>query len=336
MMETAEHSLAASQTGGKLAGVVAAALVVLVLVPVQLVTRPPMLLAERFFPGAGWGEILGLALYAAWLCRTMVSGSHTGLWRQRLWRLFSLVFFTQLLLGLMGIDRCLMSGNLHLPVPALIIAGPIYRCGGLFMPVLLAITILLAGPIWCSYLCYIGAWDDIAARHRVAATPLPRWRNLARLAVLLLVVGTAYLLRELAAPISLVIALPASFGLAGVAIMATLSRRTGAMVHCAAFCPIGWLTTTLGRLNPFRIRIQSDCLQCGLCYPVCRYDALSKEHVISGKAGPNCTLCGDCIDSCPRTQIHYTFPGLSPTRARTAFLVLAVVLHTLFLALGRL
>ena len=31
--------------------------------------------------------------------------------------------------------------------------------------------------------------------------------------------------------------------IAGVAIMATLSRQRGVMVHCTAYCPIGWLAT---------------------------------------------------------------------------------------------
>ena len=47
-----------------------------------------------------------------------------------MWLIFSIIFFTQLILGVAGVDKLLMTGKLHLPVPALIAAGPLYRAGG--------------------------------------------------------------------------------------------------------------------------------------------------------------------------------------------------------------
>jgi len=296
----------------------------------------PMLLAERFVPGAGWVEAGILALYAGVLTGVMVRAEDTAPWRRRLWRLFSVVFFAQLLLGLAGIERCLMTGKLHLPIPAVIVAGPLFRGSGLFMPALLGVAILVLGPAWCSFLCYIGAWDDAAALRRSGARPLPRWRNLMRAALLVLLVLTALGLRVAGVPGVYAAALAGLFGIAGVGVMLIFSRRTGAMVHCAAWCPIGLITTTLGRLNPFRIKIGPRCTSCGKCYAVCRYDALTDREVAKGRAGANCTLCGDCLPSCPHHQIHYAFPALSPDTSRTVYMTLAVSLHTLFLALGRL
>ncbi len=89
---------------------------------------------------------------------------------------FSMVFFAQLLLGLAGIEKLLMTGKLHLPVPALIIAGPLFRGEGVFMLILFAATVLLVGPAWCSYLCYIGAWDNYAATAQKRPGRLPSWR----------------------------------------------------------------------------------------------------------------------------------------------------------------
>jgi hypothetical protein len=55
-----------------------------------------------FFFGWGTFEILLLALYAAWLVGKLVAAPRTGPIRLRYWSLFSLVFFSQLLLGSSG------------------------------------------------------------------------------------------------------------------------------------------------------------------------------------------------------------------------------------------
>jgi len=252
------------------------------------------------------------------------------------WRLFSVVFFAQLLIGLAGVERFLMTGQLHLPIPALIVAGPVYRGGGLFMLVLFLSTIVLVGPAWCSHLCYIGAWDDLAARARKQPRPLPRWREPVRVGLLITVVATALALRL--AGVATVVAAGAAiaFGLAGVALMVTWSRRAGAMAHCTTWCPIGLLADVLGKLSPFRLRIGPGCEQCGACASLCRYDALSEEHLRRGRPGLTCTLCGDCLAACPTGAIGYRFPGLSPERARAIFLVLVVSLHAVFLGVARL
>src|SRR4030042_2374629 len=124
----------------------------------------PVLLFDRLIPGSGWVEILLLSSYAAWLTEIMIRARTTALIRARIWAAFSLVFFIQLLLGLAGAGIFFMTGKLHLPVPALIIAGPLYRGGGFFMPILFVSALLLIGPAWCSSLCYFCAWDNRACR----------------------------------------------------------------------------------------------------------------------------------------------------------------------------
>lgn len=64
-------------------------------------------------------------------------------WRTRARLLFSIVFFGQLL-GILVNPVFLMTGKQHLPVPAIILAGPLYRLEGLFMPILFLSTLLLA------------------------------------------------------------------------------------------------------------------------------------------------------------------------------------------------
>ena len=302
---------------------------------VQASVERPMLLAERFLRGAGWAEAALLAIWAGWLAGTLVQARRSGPWRRRMWTLFSVVFFAQLALGLSGFERFLMTGELHLPVPAMIVAGPLWRGSGLFMPLLFLATVALVGPGWCSFLCYVGSWDLNASVAQRRAAQLPRWRQAARAGILVVVAGTALLLRAAGAPSALATALGLAFGLGGVAVMVLASRRLGTMAHCVVFCPIGLLATVLGRLSPFRLRIAASCEGCNACGPACRYDALRPIDIKRRRPALSCTLCGDCLSSCARRSLEYTFPGISPSTARATYFALVAALHAVFLGVAR-
>jgi len=303
--------------------------------------EPPMLLLERLAPGLGWLEVGALAAYAAWAVDGLLDPLRSARFRVRIWALFSIVFFGQALLGLLGADTLLMTGRLHVPVPAVIVAGPLFRGEGLFMPILLGATLLLVGPAWCSHLCYVGAWDALAAGRRGRAVKPSRlaatlgfarwlpWLNL------LLTVAAALLLRALGVPGIWAAGLALAFGIAGVAVMLGWSRRTGGMAHCIGYCPIGVVATVLGRISPFRLRITSSCTDCGACARACRYAALDPESVRRRRPARTCTLCGDCLSTCPSHALEYRLPGVGPGAARTVFVILVVSLHAAFLGLAR-
>lgn len=302
---------------------------------VQAAVRRPMLLAERFLPGAGWAEVVLLAVYAGWVAGHLMDRRQVGVWRRRIWTLFSAVFFGQLLFGLAGAERFLMTGKLHLPIPALIVAGPLYRGEGVFMPILLAVTLLLVGPAWCSYLCYIGAWDLNFAKQRKKPAKMPRWRGWVRVGVLLAIAAVALGLRLLGVSGAVATGLGATFGLLGVGLMVFGSRRKGVMVHCTSFCPIGVIATVAGRLSPFRMRIKTGCSDCGACSFACPYDALRPEDIARRRPGLSCTLCGDCLKYCRGSFIEYRFLRLAPETARALFFVLVASLHAVFLGVAR-
>lgn len=301
---------------------------------IQIKVKLDMLILNRFLPGFGWVEIVLLAGYGAFLADRIRTPSTRTRWRIRAWRLFSLVFFGQLILGLLGLDRFLMTGELHLPIPALIAAGPVYRGHGLFMIILFLSTVILVGPAWCSHLCYIGSWDDAMARSKAKAG---FYRNdRVRLLIAILVIAAAIILRMLGVGWLAATVLAASFGLTGVAVMVAVSRQKGSMVHCTVYCPIGLFANWLGKLNPFRIRIDhSACTECMACAHVCRYSALELSDIRSGKPSLTCTLCADCITGCPQNTIRFQFPGLSASAAHNLFTVLIVTLHAVFLGVAR-
>ncbi len=297
----------------------------------------PVLLVDRFFPGWGRAEIFLIATYASWIGGKMFMPDGAKKMRPLIWSIFSGAFFLQLALGIAGFDKFLMTGNLHLPVPALIAAGPVFRGSGFFMPILFAVSVLLVGPAWCSHLCYIGAWDDISSRigGKRPDAKFPHALIWVRLILLVLVVAVAWRLRANGVSGFDAFIWAAIFGAVSLFVMFIFSRRMGMMIHCTAFCPMGIAGNILGKLSPWRMKISSDCNQCGKCSKVCRYGALRKVDIQAGRAGLSCTLCGDCVVPCASGCMGYKLPFLSSELSRKIFLVLVISLHCLFLGVAR-
>lgn len=310
-------------------------LVLLILIPVQLKVKNPMLLLDRFIPGAGWLEMVLIALYGATVAYHMQDPRKVQPWRRNTWFAFSLLFFSQLILGLSGFEKFLMSGRLHLPVPMMILAGPIYRGHLSVMSILFVSTLLLSGPAWCSHLCYFGAIDSMSASGKTKRTPL-RNKWALKSTVLLLVIASALVLRWMQVPALTATILAMGFGVTGLGIIVLVSAGEKRMVHCSAYCPIGTLVNLAGRVNPFRVAIDRDsCTECMACRSRCKYDALNRKDILARKPGTTCTLCGDCLPSCHAGSISYRFPGLTGRQARNLYLLITISLHAATMALAR-
>lgn len=309
-------------------------IVVMLLLPLQFAGERPMLLFERLFAGGGYIQIAAIAFFAAVLCSNMLQPERSGRWRRISWSLFSAVFFLQLILGI-AVDKIfLMTGDLHLPVPALIISGPLYRGELSVMTLIFLSAVLLSGPAWCSQFCYFGAIDSAVTGGKSAGAPV-RNRMALKNTFLLLAIAVALILRVSGAGAELALAAGIIAGIAGLLIILFLSRTRKKMIHCTVWCPVGTLTSYLKFINPFRLRIRNDCTQCMRCSTVCRYDALGRNDIIRLKPGITCTLCGDCLTTCRSESIHYHFPGMKPSSARKMYITVTVILFSMVLALGR-
>lgn len=302
---------------------------------VQIKVANPIILVERFFPTLGWIEIFAIALYSRWIVEKMLDPFQSAKWRHRIWLGFSIVFFSQLILGLIGFEKFLMTGKLHIPVPAMIVAGPLFRGERFFMPILFISTVLLVGPAWCSHLCYIGAWDNLASRSREVSRDFFKARRSMQIGMLIFIVIVTLMLKWIGISTIIVSILGITFGLIGIGFMVFWSRKRGVMTHCITYCPIGVLSTWLGKLNPFRIRIKDGCTKCRACTSACRYDALQLDDIIKQRPASSCTLCGDCIGSCKGNFLEYRFLRLNTNTARNVFLVMIIVLHAVFLGVAR-
>ena len=300
-------------------------IVILILSIVHLKVTNPILLAERFFPGfGGWIEILLIAFYAGFIIDRMIQGRNISYWRRFTWSLFTIVFFSQLFLGLLGYEKFLMTGTLRLPIPAMIIGGSIYKLKIGFMPILFLSTIVISGPAWCSQLCYFGAIDLQASRGGKKPKKV-KHKNELKMTFLLLVVAGALMLRLFNIDYLVAAWAGGAFGLAGIGIIIFISRKRRMMYHCTVYCPIGTITQYLKFINPFRMYIE----------PNCKYDALHTIDIKNGKPGISCTYCGDCVSSCDTNAIKYKLFNLHGQRAQNAWIIVSISLHAIFMALGR-
>lgn len=301
---------------------------------IQIVVNNPLLLLERFVKYGGWIEIPFIAFYGAFLVYKMQDPKESPRWRIRSWTIFTIVFFSQLILGLIGFDNFLMTGKLHLPIPVMIISGPIFRGELSLMVFLLLSTIILSGPAWCSQLCYMGAIDGMLANKKKQNKKIKSKLAL-KSTMLFLVIIVTLILRWFNVSLLISTITAISFGVIGIGIMIFLSGRRGSMIHCVLYCPVGTVVSLLKYVNPFRMEISDMCTMCMKCTPVCRYDALNVEDIKKGKPAYSCTFCGDCLAECKPNAIKYKLFNLSPTASRNAYLIITISLHAIFLAVAR-
>lgn len=303
---------------------------------VQIKVSTPMLLTERFVENLGWIQIFLMSIFGSFLYFKMSDSQKTKKWRTISWTIFSLVFFFQLALGLVGFEDFLMTGKLHFPIPAVIPGGAIFRMEFGFMPILFTITVLLTGPAWCSQLCYFGALDNLSASIKKKKQKSKKQKLLVIKNVALFVfIVSVVALRMLDLPLNTIIIIASSFGIIGVLVVLIFSPQKGKMTHCIYYCPLGTILSYSRFINPFRMYIDDNCTNCMLCTSSCKYQALEIENVLKRKPGFTCTMCGDCIDTCHTNSIKYKFFRLSPEKARTLYLILTISIYVVFLNVAR-
>jgi ferredoxin-type protein NapH len=301
---------------------------------VEVKLERPIILAERFYKGADWIEILLISCYGAFVAFKMQNPLNVPGWRKITWTIFSVIFFTQLIIGISGFEKFLMTGKLHLPVPMMILAGPVYRGLLSVMTILFLSTVILTGPARCSLLCYFGAFDNLASGGKTSKEVL-KYKGAIKSILLVLVITMALILRWLKVDILVSTLLAVGFGVGGILIMIMFSMKRKKMVHCVMYCPIGTIVNVFKYINPFRIYIDKSCTLCMNCTKFCKYDALNDRDIKNSKPAVTCTLCGDCLAGCHHNSIQYGFLKMKSEHARNLYLILTISLHAAFIAMAR-
>lgn len=301
---------------------------------IQVIPDRPMLLAERFVTHLGWFEVLVFSIVPVFLAEKLNHSQTSTKWRKISWLAFSTFFFLQLLIGILGIEECLMSGNLHFPIPAMIIGGPLYRGELTFMVFLFTATVLLSGPTWCSQLCYFGAIDFATSGSQNKKFSW-KYMNHFKYTILFLFIFAILLLRIFGLSSIYAVLFASIFGIIGLGVIFLFSRKTKKMIHCTYFCPIGTVVSLVKKINPFRVKIASSCNQCMKCSSSCKYGALEIKHIQQLEPGSTCTYCGDCLNSCHAHAIHYQLFKLQPKTAHKLYVAVTVVIFAIFFAVAR-
>ncbi len=157
---------------------------------------------------------------------------------------------------------------------------------------------LVAGRVFCGYLCPVGAVQEIAYYAPVPKT-VPRRKTAFAL------VRAAFFVAFLVMAFALSASLLAWFGVrdffylsltAGTFtfVVVLLVSTTLYRPFCRLVCPYGLLLSLAGWKSVLRLQRTGACIECKKCERACPTDEAKRTD---GKA--ECYLCGRCTDACP-------------------------------------
>jgi len=77
---------------------------------------------------------------------------------------------------------------------------------------------------------------------------------------------------------------------------------------CYLICPIGALTWLVELIAPGRVRVDhSLCDDCGICVEESPCPTIGKLIDEKTRFAPDCTSCGECLETCPTDAIRFSF-----------------------------
>jgi len=213
------------------------------------------------------------------------------------------------------------------------------------------LSALIAGPVFCGWLCPLGSFQDwvraLSVKLGLRALKVPakaeRVLSLGRYLVLGLIVwATAQSFNLVFMKMDPYYALlhfwtgevaPAALAVLAVVLVASVFI---ARPWCRWLCPMGALLTLLGRFSLIKIKRPAACSGCRSCAKACPVGLdLSKEEATSD---PRCIRCGDCVAACPpRVRGHAlesgrAFDRNSSRHPRLAQILVAAALLAAFAA----
>jgi polyferredoxin len=183
-----------------------------------------------------------------------------------------------------------------------------WQTGYLLLFLTVFISALIAGRVFCGYICPFGALQELLHLKRISLTIPPAWNRylnkvkyvlLVYLLVRIIVTGQVTLLGY--TPFKVLFAwggTPLSIGLSiALAILSLIIYRP----FCRYLCPLGAFLALISRLSLFKIRFNSNCVNCLLCQKACKSGAITGRPPRIDSS--ECILCGECLEKCPKKAI---------------------------------
>lgn len=198
------------------------------------------------------------------------------------------------------------------------------------------VATLFLGRVYCSTMCPLGVFMDIASRaSRLVTGSRAAYAYVAPMTamryIFLALACVCSVISFAAIPVfldpytdyayfigGLVKAMAGSGGVRAAAV-STLGAVTGTMIVvgvgfvaamrgrllCSTVCPVGTALGILSRESYMRIDINTDrCTGCLECERVCKSECIDlSSHVVDMS---RCVVCFDCLTACPDDAIHYT------------------------------
>jgi len=189
--------------------------------------------------------------------------------------------------------------------------------------IVLAGYLLLGGRTYCSWVCPINPVTDLAAsiRRRLGvkqtAKLRPELRNYLAVAVLVVSAVSGAIAWELVNPVTafhraLVFGIPfAATGALAIFVFDLFVAKDG---WCGHVCPVGAFYGALGKASLLRVSAsaRAACDDCMDCFAVCPEPQVISPALRGERTGASpiiadgdCTLCGACIDVCPRSVFRF-------------------------------
>jgi len=183
-----------------------------------------------------------------------------------------------------------------------------WQTGYLLLFLTVFVSALVWGRIFCGYICPFGAIQELLHIKRISQEISYLWdRYLTRAKYVLLgylvvrVLVTGQVILQDYTPFKALFTWggnPLSIGLTlAFAVLSMIIYRP----FCRYLCPLGAFLAVFSRFSLFKIRVSSNCVNCGLCKNVCKSRAISGEPPKVDAS--ECILCGDCLEKCPRKAI---------------------------------
>jgi polyferredoxin len=159
---------------------------------------------------------------------------------------------------------------------------------------------LLAGRVFCGWMCPMGAWCDHVLAKLAKSRPAHRFSPWAgRLFAAIFIAAFVYLAHTGLFGRWLPFVL---MGTTFVLVTAT-GLLWGPRTWCGSLCPWGTLAGLATRLAPYQLFTGKDCRQCGRCVRACPVGGALQPGSPGSAADASCIRCLLCLEACPSRSV---------------------------------